>query len=222
MGFSQEKIKLLMQNYAIEELFCFFTSKEKTLYNELLELQKTLNFPAIAPDVGQLLYFFTSLIKPKTIFEFGSGYGHSAFWYLLAKTDNLERVYLTEKREDLIEKFHKLSWPALWREKLDYYQGDTFDRLKEVSDESLDLALVDGQKADYEKFMKAVYPKLSSKGLIIIDNSFWKGSFLQKENLHRQSPKAILELHQWLKHQADYKLCFLPMSDGIFLLHKND
>lgn len=220
MSFSQEQIELLMQNYASEEFFCSLSEEEQKLYDELLKSQKRLNFPTISPSVGQFLCFITGLISPSSIFEFGSGYGHSAFWYLLAKSKNLNKVHLTEKREDLETIFNSLSWPETWKEKLSYHQGDAFKTLRFLQEESFDLILVDGTKAEYQDFLLKVHPQLCSNGIVIIDNAFWKGSFLNPDQREKLSSKAIGKLHLWLKKQEIYDVSFLPISDGLFILRK--
>lgn len=208
-----------MQNYASEELFCVLTPSQEVLYSELQALEEKLHFPAVKPDVGQFLSFLTKLHRPERIFEFGSGYGHSAFWYLLAETQNLKSIVLTEKRDDLEAIFQKLPWPSLWKEKLFYHQGDAFECLEAQSDK-YDLVLVDGTKAQYQSFTETIYKHLADKALVVIDNGFCRGDFLDPSKLHKNSPKAIKDLHQWLKFQELYDVTFIPMSDGIFLLRK--
>lgn len=208
-----------MQNYAKEELFFVFTPEERKLYSELLELEERLHFPAVKPQVGAFLKSLIHLHKPKIIFEFGSGYGHSAFWYLLAKTSNLSKIYLTEKRDDLEDVFHHLSWPTDWKKKLFYKQGDAFESFKDV-DSKIDFLLIDGEKAKYLDFLQTINDSLNEGAIVIIDNAFWKGMFLDQEKKHKVSPQGILKLHNWLKEQTLFHVCFLPISDGLFLLQK--
>lgn len=210
-----------MQNYALEELFFSLNPEEEKLLELLEKHEAELNFPAVKKDVGSLLNFLTSLLSPKNIFEFGSGYGHSAFWYLQANSPGLESIHLTEKRDDLEDVFHKLPWPKSWREKLFYHQGDAFETLESFQpDLKFDLVLVDGVKAQYQQFLIDIHSRLNTHATIVVDNCFWKGRFLDEKELHKKSPKAIKELHEWLKKQSYYRVSFLPISDGIFLLRK--
>lgn len=210
-----------MQNYALEELFFSLNPEEEELLKTLEQYEKELNFPAVKKDVGSLLNFLTSFTSPKNIFEFGSGYGHSAFWYLQANAQSIESIHLTEKRDDLEEVFETLPWPKHWREKLCYHQGDAFESLESLDEKLLfDLVLVDGVKAQYQTFLKTIHSRLSQNSIVVVDNCFWKGRFLDDKELHKTSPKAIKELHEWLKKQELYRVSFLPISDGIFLLKK--
>lgn len=195
-----------------------FSSAESCLFSELEHLKTSFHFPAVKNDVGQLLNFLVQTRNPKTIFEFGSGYGHSAFWYLAQVKNFPSKIYLTEKRTDLVAPYEALPWPSEWKKVLDYYQGDAFERLAQI--DQIDLTLVDGQKADYLSFIQKVEPKLTKNALVVIDNAFIKGTFLQEENQNKEVVKKTLELFTFIK-QSNYSRVFLPVRDGIILLQKN-
>jgi predicted O-methyltransferase YrrM len=158
-------------------------------------------------------------LNPKIIFEFGSGYGHSAFWFLKG-SPNIEQVVLTEKRTDLLIEFEALNWPANWKEKLKYYQEDAFGVL-ESYEKKIDMALIDGTKSDYLEFLLKLKPKLTKNALIIIDNSFWRGSFLD-ESCEQHSAVGIRKFHQYLKESNDLNAYFIPFVDGITLVQFNE
>ena len=150
----------------------------------------------------------------------GSGYGHSAFWHFIGAEGLLERVILTEKRSDLQAVYEGMPWPQNWKRRMEYWQGDAFERLAQL-DQDFDLFLVDGVKADYRRFVELALPRLSSRGLIAIDNSFWRGSFLNEEvRASKQSAAKIFELHQWIKERRDLQAVFLPFADGLTLVRK--
>lgn len=192
-------------------------AEEEKLFGELNYYQEHLNFPAVKNDVGQIINFFVSLRKPKKIFEFGSGYGHSAFWYFTGKNTSIERVVLTEKRTDLEPLFYKLPWPKDWLDKMTYLQKDAFLALEQESD--LDFILIDGQKSLYLDFIKLALEKLNPNGLIFIDNAFIKGGFLVPENENKQVVIKIKELFEFIK-KSNLKRVFLPVTDGLIVLQK--
>lgn len=192
----------------------------RNLFSELKRRERELRFPAIKNDVGSMLGFLLSLTEGKRVFEMGSGYGQSAFWYFAGNEASLERVVLTEKRQDLLSVFEALPWPMSWKQRMVYHQGDAFEKLRSEEGE-FDLFLVDGVKADYKKFVEAAVPKLSAKGLIAIDNSYWRGSFLNPElRTRKQSAANIHELHSWIKGQSGLSAVFVPYTDGLTLLKK--
>lgn len=192
--------------------------KRAFLYSYLNIKKQEFNFPAVTPDVGSFLKFLVSIGNFKIIFEFGSGYGHSAFWFLIG-SDAIEKIYLTEKRTDLKEAFEEAPWGDELRSKMDYFIGDAFLKLSEVS--HFDLLLIDGEKASYLEFLKISENKMPKGGVVVIDNAFWRGSFLDEElTKTKTSAKKIKELHDYIKDSKVWEPIFLPLSDGLIVLRK--
>lgn len=188
-----------------------------TLFEQLEIHRERLNFPAVQNDIGCFIQFLTGLIRPQVVFEMGSGYGQSAFWFLTG-SDAIERVILTEKRKDLERVFKALPWPEKFKSKLSYHQEDAFDVL--VSIERIDMILIDGVKSDYLKFLKAIERKVHGESLVFIDNSYWRGSFLDTaERAEHRSARKIAELHEFLASTNFWKSCFIPYYDGLTLLY---
>lgn len=212
-----EKHYEFSENYPIELL----KPEELLVFNHLNQLKEKLNFPAIRNDIGS---FFNSILankKDAVIFEFGSGYGHSAFWYFLNQ-NSIKKVYLTEKRTDLLTVFNEVPFDAKWKEKLEYFQGDAFDFLESQS--GFDFVLIDGQKSDYTKFLHSVLSKMNSKGIIAVDNAFWKGSVINEGNTSDSSAKAIRQHHEAIKEIAkkhSLRLNYFPFRDGLLVLELN-
>jgi caffeoyl-CoA O-methyltransferase len=205
-----------LHQYSQQQPFARFDNEWQEVFTFLETTRKELDFPAVTKDVGQLLSFLTLVTRPKVIFEFGSGYGQSAFWYLQAFKD-IDKIYLTEKNPNLIEYYNQVPWPTRIKEKLDYFQGNAFDRFDQV--DSCDLILIDGLKATYLDFLKKAEKKISAKGVVVIDNAYWRGSFLDPEfNQAENSAKAIKELHDYIQKSDFWVSTFLPYQDGVILL----
>ncbi len=186
------------------------------LYEQLKKNESELNFPAIRDDVGKMINILFTWIRPVSIFEFGSGYGQSCFWYLL-NNDSIKKVILTEKRDDMQSQFEALPWPNDWKEKIEYHNADAFEVFKTV--ESVDFILIDGVKADYLSFLKECESKISKDGLVLIDNSYWRGSFLDSEiSETKQTAKNIKMLHEYIRESKLWDSVFVPFEDGVTLL----
>lgn len=209
-----------LETFSNSDPYSFVPAHCRNLFEELKRKEKELRFPAVKNDVGSMLGFLLSLTEGKRVFEMGSGYGHSSFWYFAANEASLEKVVLTEKREDLLDVFDSLPWPVSWKERMEYHQGDAFEKLASEEGE-FDLFLVDGVKADYKRFVEAAAAKLSRKGILAIDNSFWRGSFLRPElRAKKKTAEKMHELHAWIKQRKDLCAVFVPYNDGLTLLKK--
>jgi predicted O-methyltransferase YrrM len=189
------------------------------LFEELNHHKSYLNFPAIHNDIGSFIQVMMGMWKPKVVFEMGSGYGHSAFWFLSGNDNSLEKIYLTERRSDLKEVFESLPWPKEWMDKIGYHQADAFDVLEPI--DHVDLALIDGVKADYLKFLKIFENKMMKNGIVLIDNSYWRGSFLDEKIYSKKaSAQNIKELHDYIKLTNQWSATFIPYQDGLTVLKK--
>jgi predicted O-methyltransferase YrrM len=194
------------------------SDSDKNLYTLLKQLEVELNFPAIHDDVGSFISFLFHWLKPKRIFEFGSGYGQSCFWYSLSD-HNIEKVILTEKREDLEQIHHNLPWSKTWKNKLEYHQKDAFKVFDSMED--FDFILIDGVKADYLEFLEKSYNKLNPGGIVLVDNSYWRGSFLDDEVVAKKKTAAnIRALHSYISKTEKFESIFIPYVDGVSLLRK--
>ena len=224
--YSLSNLHLFSEKFAVQNL----PSSLNELHTLLQYIADYNFFPAVSDDVGAFLSFICKLLAPKKIFEFGSGYGQSAFWFLSSGVgDNLEKIYMTERRENLWDIFASLPWPSNWRSKMDYYQGDAFERLKEISE--IDLALIDGQKSRYFDFFNLLEKKLSANGVVIVDNAFWKGNIkniLDEDpvcSFHKKMSKSsiigIRKFYQYILDSKEWKVTFIPFDDGILLINRS-
>lgn len=196
-----------------------FEPELDSLFQNLNSLKEKYHFPAVRNDVGSFISLLCLIHKPKVVFEMGSGYGHSAFWFLSGGASSIESITLTEKRDDLVAEFEKLNWPISWKDKINYFQDDAFKVLTDVN--HIDMALVDGVKADYKLFLEELYPKLNPGAVVLVDNSYWRGSFLNPELVAKKRSAAnIYELHEYIKNSPLWKASFVPFEDGISLLTK--
>ncbi len=212
----QEDNLSFSESYPLETL----SSNESIFLKNLDHLKQELNFPAIRNDIGMFFNFLVRSFSLKNIFEFGSGYGHSAFWYFVGDYSP-ENIFLTEKRSDLLDVFNSLQWSEKQKTILQYHQGDAFDKLKEVS--NIDFLLIDGVKADYKRFLSESISKLSRNAIVAIDNTFWKGSVIHDGLVSKSSEAAIRDLHIFLKSEEIlnyFILNYFPYRDGLILLKK--
>lgn len=181
---------------------------QDNFYIQLEEIRKNLNFPAIAPEVGSLIYFLIDSLQLKNVLEIGSGYGHSAYWAL--KSLSLEHITLTEKKESLYTIFQTLSFPH--QEKIQYFLGDALDYIATHDLSLLNFILIDGQKSLYLKYIQKIEHKIASGTLILLDNTLLERSIAVSQSLEA--------LHSYISTSSLFIKIFLPLSTGITLLRK--
>ncbi|TYT63431.1 O-methyltransferase [Natrialba swarupiae] len=143
--------------------------KQDDTIREMDEFAHAEGFPHVGPEVGAFLRFVARLSDAERIFEFGSGYGYSAYWFADALPDDGE-IVLTEVHEDELELARTYMAEGGYDDRARYELGDamaTVDRY----DGPFDVVLIDHQKHRYVDAFEAVRPKVPVGGVIVADNA---------------------------------------------------
>lgn len=102
-------------------------------------------FPIIGPDAGGVLRMLARLTDAERVFEFGSGYGYSASWFLAGGADE---VVLTEIDEEELEMARSFLARADDTDRAHYELGDALETVDDY-DGPFDVVLVDHDKPRY-------------------------------------------------------------------------
>ncbi len=144
------------------------------------ERAESEGFPHVGPEVGQFLRLLAKLIDAERVFEFGSGYGYSAYWLAGALPSDGELV-LTEMDASTLEAAKENMSAGGFGAIARYEVGDALETI-ERCDGPFDLVLLDHEKHRYREAFEAVKPKLSAGGAIVADNAMTAGG-IEFENL---------------------------------------
>ncbi|MDA2920485.1 O-methyltransferase [Desulfobacterota bacterium AH_259_B03_O07] len=200
-------------NPKIEEYLTRLTAEDDTILNEMENLGKEINFPIIGPLVGKLLSQLALTISAKTVFEMGSGFGYSTYWFAKAVGEG-GTVFFT----DLSETNSQLAQDFFRRGDIDSrIKIETGDSLKTLDDSpgEFDIIFNDIDKEHYPLVVKKAYNKLRPRGLFITDNVLWFGRILSDDN--SPSTKGVREFTRLLLAEKGFLTTIIPIRDGISL-----
>lgn len=187
---------------------------------KLYQLAKEEKFPVVEPEVGNLLYFFTKLLKPRLVVEFGSGFGYSVLWIALACNGDCTIHcidYQEKNRRRALELFSQFGLKA----KIVYHVGEAltvFDNLS-FEDESLDLVVFDHEKQNYSESLELVLPKLKKGGIIIADDVLWRREVVS-DNSKKLRVNALRFFLKEIFHRKDLSSFICPLGDGVAVIQK--
>jgi caffeoyl-CoA O-methyltransferase len=126
------------------------------------------DFPTIGPASGRTLRILAKLVGARRIFEFGSGFGYSAAWFLGALPDDGEIVLTDYDSENLAEAETFLDrLPGATT--VHYEAGDAMETVTRYEG-PFDVVLIDHDKTDYVAGLERVRPKVRPGGVIVADN----------------------------------------------------
>jgi predicted O-methyltransferase YrrM len=184
---------------------------------EMEQLGRGCDFPIIDRLVGELVEVLTLSIRATSVFEMGSGYGYSAYWFTRAVGPD-GRVICTDSdpnNRDLAEKF--LSRVGRW-ERVEYVVGSAQDALRRTPGE-FDVVYNDIDKQDYPEAWQIARERVRPGGLYICDNVLWSG---RVTDLNDRSPstEAIRRHNQMVYADSTFDTCIVPTRDGVLVARK--
>ena len=123
-------------------------------------------FPIIGPDAGGVLRSLARLTDAERVFEFGSGFGYSASWFLRG---GAAHVVLTEHDADELALAEELLARADYAGDAAFEAGDALEAVT-AYDGPFDVALIDSHKSQYPAAFDRVRGKVRPGGAVVADN----------------------------------------------------
>lgn len=172
------------------------------------------NFPIIGPQVGPWLYFFAKLIKAQHIFELGSGFGYSTWYFAKAVKENGGgTVTHTVWDADLSKE------ARVWLERAGLLPQCHFlvsEAVLALTDAKpgLDLIFMDIDKEGYVGAVDVIEKKLRPGGLLLTDNVIWSGKVCEEADTSA-STVAIRQFNDLMRDSKRWQYVMNPLRDGL-------
>lgn len=187
------------------------------------------SFPIVGPLVGKLLFQLTKMVSAKRVFEMGSGYGYSAFWWALAMDGDRAsggrevpyasggEILLTEgddsnrkQGEDFLERAGML-------DRVKYNVGNALEIIDKTPGE-FDIVFIDIDKQSYPKALEKAMPRVKRGGLLVADNVLWSGRVVSDDG--DPSTEGIKEFNRRLFSSREFAASIVPIRDGVAVAYK--
>ncbi len=169
------------------------------------------NFPIIGPQVGRFLSQIAHIHKPEKIFEMGSGFGYSAYWFAQGAPDST--IILTDHKQENLDRARKWMNQGKVSARLEFRKGNAVELLKESQD-LYDIILIDIDKQDYPEAFRLALEKVPEGGIILIDNLIWHGRVLNQE-VRDSSTENVREVNRMLFETPGILSTIVPIRDGL-------
>ena len=175
-----------------------------------------VNFPIIGPVCGYLCYQVARMIKARTVFEMGSGYGYSTAWFARAVVENgggkvHHVVWDAELSKRARRHLEKLGYSNL----MEYHVAEAVETLQQMPGQ-FDLIFNDIEKECYPESLPLIREKLRPGGVLIVDNLLWHGQVLDR-NDDEPSTQGVRELTRLLTSDPDWVSTLIPVRDGMLV-----
>lgn len=217
---------LLTYEAAQEYLTSLVPPREKEM-QEMEAYADEHGFPIIGPVCGYACYQLARMIKARSIFELGSGYGYSTAWFAKAvketcaeqgRSDGGGVVHHTVWDEELSGRARRHLVKLGSADLVQFHVSEAVEALRKTEG-PFDIIFNDIDKQAYPASLPVIKEKLRSGGLLIIDNMLWSGRIFDKTDV---SP-ATLGVHEFTRQittDPDWIVSLLPMRDGMIVAYK--
>ena len=181
---------------------------------EMEELARAEGFPIVGRLCGRFLEICARAINAQRIFELGSGYGYSAYWFSRA-TGNDGEIHLTDGNPDNETKALDFLGRAGLDGPITYHVGDALSALSEVDGE-FDIVYCDIDKDGYPDAWRQGRERVRVGGLYICDNMLWSGRVAgMGEDSRPEWTAAIMEANELIANDPDFRSFINPTRDGV-------
>lgn len=209
-----------------EQLHDYLLTSEPPEHEELRELRKrTQTMPdarmQIAVEQGHFLAFLARLIGARRTLELGTFTGYSALAVALALPPN-GRVVTCDVKEEWAN-IGRPHWErAGVAEKIEVVIGPacaTLERLESETIDAFDLAFIDADKVEYDRYYESALRLIRPGGLIVLDNMFRLGRVADPYETD-PDPVAVRKLNAKIADDERVDRVVLPVADGMTLVRR--
>lgn len=201
-------------------LFKLASRYDEPVLNEMEAFGRKHDFPIIDRLVGAMVHLFALSIGAKKVFELGSGFGYSAYWF--AKAVGPEgKVWCTDGDAKNKKKAEDFLTPAdLWG-RIEFLVGDAVSGLNRTPGE-FDIVYNDIDKDAYPAAWEVAKNRIRPGGLYICDNTIWSGRVagIKKKDLYPGWTEAIHRHNDMIYADEDFDVTLIPLRDGVLVARR--
>ena len=179
----------------------------------LSEHAQLRGFPLIGHTSGNWLELLTRSIGGKRVFEFGSGFGFSAYYFARAVGENGEVIGSEHDAHELVD-FRNLYDNHPFKKRIDIRIGCAFETFHKTEG-MFDVILIDIEKEDYTKALDAAISRTRTGGLILADNVLWGGKTAHPAAKDDPCTAALQDFNRQLFADKRIQTGLLPAGDGL-------
>ncbi|MCC5015610.1 MULTISPECIES: class I SAM-dependent methyltransferase [Legionella] len=174
----------------------------------------------VSPEQAQFMQFLLRMINARKVLELGTFTGYSALAMALALPDD-GQVITCDINAEWTAKAFPFWHEAKQDKKIELRLGPALNSLQELLQQghahSFDFIFIDADKTNYLNYYELALQLVSPQGLIAIDNIFWDGKVIDKQETGGQT-REIRRLNEFLKQDDRVYISLLAIADGLFLV----
>ena len=174
------------------------------------------DFPIVGRLVGVTLEVLARAVGAKRVFELGSGFGYSAYWFSRAVGPGGE-LHLTDGDPENERKALDYLSRAGLAGPVQFHVGEAVETLRQTEGE-FDLVYCDIDKNGYPEAWRTARDRIRPGGLYLCDNVLWSGRVTGAVDDSRpELTRAIDEHNRMIAEDGRYLSSIVPTRDGVMV-----
>lgn len=197
----------------------------RTNHPTLLQMEsyaKQNGFPIVNRLAGVFLEIQARMINARRIFEFGSGYGYSAYWFARAVGEGGQVICTDGNPRNLEPAKQYLTDLGLW-ERVDFQIGFAQDIFMKTQGD-FDICYNDADKGGYPEIWALAKKQIRPGGLYIADNVLWHGRVVLAPgsftDVKSGWTEAIREHNHLIFNDPEFDAFINPIRDGVIVARR--
>jgi caffeoyl-CoA O-methyltransferase len=191
------------------------TRHDEEVLLEMEEEGARRGFPIVGRNVGVTLELLARSVQARTVFELGSGFGYSAYWFARAVGPEGE-VHCTDgDPENEVAAAGNLARAGVV-DRIRFHVGDAVAWLGDTPGE-FDVIYDDIDKHGYPDAWRAARSRIRLGGMYICDNVLWSGRVPPDGEEPDALTDAIREHNAMIADDEHFISSILPIRDGVMV-----
>lgn len=185
------------------------------------ETRATLDSPQMLTGEieGRFLEFLVFLAQPRLVLEIGTYSGYSALSMAQALPAGA-RIVTCELDPERVAFAARHIAAAGFSDQIVVREGPALATVGELEG-PFDIVFIDADKGGYHAYYESVLPKLSERGLIVIDNVLWSGRVAESpSDDDTESTRALRAFNDHVAADARVVSVMLSVRDGVTLVRR--
>lgn len=173
----------------------------------------------VSASVGATLRSLAAATAARAVVEIGTGAGVSGLWLLggMPADGVLTTIDVDAEHQRAAREAYGAAGVPHQRTRV--IQGRALDVLDRMTDGAYDLALVDGEKAEYPEYVAQATRLLRDGGVLVVDNMLWHDKVADPA-ARDDVTRTLRDLGKQLRDDPAFTTTLLPVGDGLLVAVK--
>ena len=196
------------------------TSAPDPILDQLEEANSKLSMARMISGryLGRFLSMISKTVAPKHILEIGTFTGYGALCLAEGLLESGKLITI-EYNEEMAHYNRSYSEELGMENKIERIIGDAVEIIPQL-EQTFDLVFIDAAKRKYITFYEMVLEKMPSGGVILADNTLWKGKVAESNEDIDKLGLGLMAFNEHVMADDRVENILLPIDDGVHFIRK--